>query len=421
MNTPSDQPGPKTLHGETRSLALQAAQVREALQELRPPDVPAGTLQDLTQLADSLSQIGLTMGAFEAEHSNMLALAEISSVVNSSLELDEVLRVVMDNIVRLTGAERGFLMLRDEKGDMVTRVARNWEQESIESDEAATSRTVVQRVIASGAPIVSTDAQGDHRFSDQASVVALNLRSIVCVPLKAKGELIGVIYADHRLRTGLFARAERDLLAAFANQAAIAIENARLFEKLRRSNVDLELAYDATIAGWSHALDLRDNETEGHSQRVTDLSLGLARLFGLREEELVHVHRGALLHDIGKMGVPDQVLLKAGPLTDDEWVVMKKHPAFAYEMLSPIQYLRAAADIPYCHHEKWDGTGYPRGLKGVQIPLAARIFALVDVWDALTSDRPYRKAWSREKALEYIRSQAGTHFDPQVVKVFLEQ
>jgi putative nucleotidyltransferase with HDIG domain len=165
---------------------------------------------------------------------------------------------------------------------------------------------------------------------------------------------------------------------------------------------------------------LRDKETEGHTQRVTEMAVKLARTFDLNDEELVQVRWGALLHDIGKMGVPDEILHKPGPLTDEEWAVMKKHPTFAYDMLSPIHYLRLALDIPHCHHERWDGTGYPQGLKGTQIPLVARIFAVVDVWDALNSDRPYRAAWTKEKAREYIRTASGTHFDPQVVDAFLQ-
>lgn len=179
-------------------------------------------------------------------------------------------------------------------------------------------------------------------------------------------------------------------------------------------------AYDATIEGWSRAMDLRDKETEGHTLRVTDLSVELARMMGINEGELVFIRRGALLHDIGKLGVPDAILLKANQLSDAEWEVMRKHPQYAYEMLSPIEYLRPALDIPYCHHEKWDGTGYPRGLKGEEIPLAARIFAVVDVWDALTSDRPYRPAWSHEEAMKYIKEQSGKHFDPNVVEKFIE-
>jgi putative nucleotidyltransferase with HDIG domain len=205
-----------------------------------------------------------------------------------------------------------------------------------------------------------------------------------------------------------------------AGQAAIAIDNFQLFEGLQRSTDELEQAYDATIEGWSHALDLRDHETEGHTQRVTEMTVALAREAGLDEAELLQVRWGSLLHDIGKMGIPDRILLKPGPLTDEEWVIMKKHPTFAWEMISPIRYLHTALDIPYCHHEKWDGTGYPRGLRGAQIPIPARIFAVVDVYDALTSDRPYRKAWSKENTLDHIREQSGKHFDPEVVDTFLK-
>jgi putative nucleotidyltransferase with HDIG domain len=193
-----------------------------------------------------------------------------------------------------------------------------------------------------------------------------------------------------------------------------------MFNSLQRSNVELMLAYDTTLEGWSKALDLRDKETEGHTQRVTEMTVRLAQVMGFKDNELVHIRRGALLHDIGKMGIPDSILLKAGPLTDEEREIMCHHPAYAYEMLYPISYLRPALDIPYCHHEKWDGTGYPRGLKGDQIPLAARIFAAVDVWDALRSDRPYRAGWPVERVREHIQSLSGTHFDPEVVDVFLE-
>jgi putative nucleotidyltransferase with HDIG domain len=197
-------------------------------------------------------------------------------------------------------------------------------------------------------------------------------------------------------------------------------ELSSLVKDVQRVNAELSLAYDSTIEGWSRALDLRDKETEGHSQRVTEMTLQLARAMGVSEEELIHIRRGALLHDIGKMGVPDQILLKPDKLTDDEWVIMRKHPVYAYELLTPIPYLRPALDIPHCHHEKWDGTGYPRGLKGEQIPFAARLFALIDVVDALRSDRPYRKGWPEERVIEHIRAQSGTHFDPRVVEAFLQ-
>ena len=179
-------------------------------------------------------------------------------------------------------------------------------------------------------------------------------------------------------------------------------------------------AYDATIEGWSRAMDLRDKETEGHTLRVTELSEKLGRIMGISEEDLVYMRRGALLHDIGKLGVPDAILLKPDQLTSDEWGIMRQHPQYAYDMIQPIEYLRPALDIPYAHHEKWDGSGYPRHLKGEEIPLPARIFSIVDVWDALTSDRPYRPAWNKEKVLEYIKDQSGTHFDPYVVEQFLK-
>jgi adenylate cyclase len=231
----SDKTRPTTIHEHINTLALQAGKLRDELQKKKLRDLPMNVVDDLGHLAVSLSKIGLQMESFEAEHSNLWALADIGQVINSSLELDEVLRIVMDNIVHLTRAERGFLMLRNEKGEMVTRVARNWEQESIKSSEAATSRTIVQRVIESGEAIVTTNAQEDHRFSGQESIVALNLRSILCVPLKVKNELIGVIYADNRIRTGIFAETEKDLLIAFSNQAGVAIENARLFSSLRQT------------------------------------------------------------------------------------------------------------------------------------------------------------------------------------------
>jgi putative nucleotidyltransferase with HDIG domain/PAS domain S-box-containing protein len=182
---------------------------------------------------------------------------------------------------------------------------------------------------------------------------------------------------------------------------------------------ELIQSYETTLEGWSRAMDLRDKETEGHTRRVTELTVRMARAMGLAERVIVNMRRGALLHDIGKLGIPDHILLKTGKLTDEEWVIMRKHPLFAYEMLQPINFLKHSLDIPYCHHEKWDGSGYPRGLKGEEIPLAARIFAIVDVWDALRSDRPYREGWSVEKVLDHIRSQSGKHFEPKVVEVFL--
>ncbi len=190
-------------------------------------------------------------------------------------------------------------------------------------------------------------------------------------------------------------------------------------EALQAAHRELEEAYDRTIEGWVRALDLRDRETEGHTQRVTEMTVKLARACGIADSEIIHIRRGALVHDIGKIAIPDEITKKTGPLNPDEWDIMHKHPQYAYEMLSPIQYLQPALDIPYCHHERLDGSGYPRGLKGEQIPLAARLFAIVDVWDALISDRPYRKGNPPEMAMGYLREQAGRQFDEELVGVFL--
>jgi putative nucleotidyltransferase with HDIG domain len=300
------------------------------------------------------------------------------------------------------GAERGFRTPAIRKAKV--RLGESY------AGRAALERELVQ--------IKNISAESDNLFLADL----LNGEDFVCyygLPLISKGQVKGVLEVFQRVPHEPDAE-WLDFLNVLAGQAAIAIENAMLFESLQRSNLELTLAYEATIEGWSRALDLRDKETEGHTLRVTEMTVQLARTFGLSETELVQVRWGSLLHDIGKMGVPDGILLKSSPLTEEEWVAMKKHPTFAYQMLSPIRYLRQALDIPYCHHEKWDGSGYPHGLPGNQIPLVARIFAVVDVWDALSSDRPYRPAWPRDKIRAHILALSGTHFDPVVVDKFME-
>ena len=224
---------------------------------------------------------------------------------------------------------------------------------------------------------------------------------------------------DNRARAGIFQEHDLALITAFADQAAVAIDNPRLFDDLQAKPHELEEAYQATLEGWAQALDMRDKETEGHTQRVTILTQRLARSMGVSEEELVHIRRGALLHDIGKKAISDNILLKPGKLTEDERAVMQKHPQYAYDMLKRIEFLFPALPIPYCHHEKWDGTGYPRGLKGEDIPFSARIFPVIDVYDALVSNRPYRKGMPIEEVREMIRNDSGTHFYPRVVEAFM--
>jgi HD-GYP domain-containing protein (c-di-GMP phosphodiesterase class II) len=263
----------------------------------------------------------------------------------------------------------------------------------------------------------------DLRETTQVAYDPLILRegfvSYIGIPLIVKGQIKGLFEIFSRIK---FSPDHRwmEFMHTLSGQAAIAIDNSQLFDNLQRSNQEIRQAYDTTLEGWARALELRDRETEGHTRRVTELTMRLAQFMNIREDELVNINRGVLLHDIGKMGVPDQILRKTGPLTETEWVEMRKHPQYAYDLLTPIPYLRPALDIPYCHHEHWDGSGYPRGLKATQIPLSARLFSIVDIWDALLSDRPYRNAWPRAKVLEYLNEISGTILDPTIVRAFLE-
>jgi putative nucleotidyltransferase with HDIG domain len=355
----------------------------------------------------------------QLEH--LTALSAIDRFTASNLDLSLSLSEILTHVIMELGIDAADILILNSNSQML----------EFGAERGFRSRTIRRRQVRLGESYAGRAALNRQlvqipNLADEPDNLLLTTflpdDNFICyfgVPLLAKGQVKGVLEVFHR--TALEPDAEWfDFLKALAGQTAIAIENASLFESLQRSNSELTLAYDATIEGWSHALDLRDKETEGHTQRVTEMAVDLARASGLNEAELVQVRWGALLHDIGKMGVPDGILLKPGPLSDEEKMIMQKHPTFAYEMLSPIRYLRLALDIPYCHHEKWDGTGYPRGLKGAQTPLVARIFAVVDVWDALTSDRPYRTAWTKEKTREHIRAASGTHFDPQVVAEFMQ-
>ena len=243
-------------------------------------------------------------------------------------------------------------------------------------------------------------------------------QSALCVPMLAKGEVLGVIQLQSPVLNG-FSTEDAEMMSIVANTAAVAIQNAALVESLQNSRIEIQEAYDATLEGLSRALELRDLETEGHTRRVAELTLNLGRWLKLDECQLVDLWRGAFLHDIGKIGVPDAILHKPGPLTIAEWVEMRKHAEFGYRILSDVPFLKNSLEVPHYHHEKWDGSGYPAGLKNEEIPLSARIFAIVDVWDALLSDRPYRKAWSREQTLAYIQEGAGTYFEPRLVTEFL--
>lgn len=349
------------------------------------------------------------------------ALQSIDRAINASLDLRMILHILLEYVATQLHVDAAAVLLLDPHLKILNYVAgRGFRTPAIQDvhirlGEGFAGRAALERHM----------VQVEHSMQIQESpqFAALwageGFAGYYGVPLIVKGQVKGVLEVFQR--APLAAEPEWiNFLKTLAGQAAIAIDSAQLFADLQRSNTDLLLAYEATIEGWSHALDLRADEIDGHTLRVADMTLRLARAAGMTEDELTHIRHGALLHDIGKMGVPDEILLKSGKLTDAEWRIMHKHPTYAYELLAPIAYLRSALDIPYCHHEKWDGSGYPRGLKGEQIPRPARLFAVVDVWDALTSDRPYRQAWSNQKTQAYLREQAGRHFDPHVVELFLQ-
>jgi len=349
------------------------------------------------------------------------ALRRIDQVITSSLDLRVTMNMLLGQTLQLMAVDAAAVLLYQPELQSLDYVAgQGFRTRALQSTtlrlgqgfagQAALKQEVVQ---------VFELNKLQTGFLRSPEFSAENFVAYIGVPLIAKGNIIGVLEIYHRKP---LAPDEEWMafLETLAGQAAIAIDNINLFNNLEMSNLELVQAYDATIEGWARALELRDMETEGHSRRVVDMTLDLARRLGVKEEQLMHIRQGALLHDIGKMGVPDSILQKSGPLTDDEWEIIHHHPVYANKWLSPIAYLKPALDIPYCHHEKWDGTGYPRGLQGEQIPMAARIFALVDVWDALTSNRPYRSAWSEKKTLAYIKKQSGKHFDPVVVEAFLK-
>lgn len=352
----------------------------------------------------------------------MAALRAIDVAISATLDLRLTFDVFLDQVSTQPAVDAVSILLFNEQTQrleftdgrgFLTPAIR---QSSLRMGEGLAGRVAQER----RSTFIADLARPEFLFSRSALLVGENFVTYSGIPLVAKGQLKGVLEIYSRARIVQDPQ-WLDFLEAIAGQAAIAIENATLYENLQRSSLELALAYDATLEGWSRALELRDRETQGHSDRVTELTLQVAQEMGLKPSDLVHVRRGTLLHDIGKMGVPDSILLKPGPLNPEEWEIMRRHPLYAFEMLAPIEYLRPAMDIPYCHHERWDGTGYPRGLEGEQIPMAARIFSVIDVWDALLSNRPYRSAWSEVRVREYILSKAGRHFDPLVVKIFMQK
>lgn len=339
--------------------------------------------------------------------------------------LPELLQTVAHETASALHAHRAIIILFDPHSKQVRHIEYGGvlEVNPPVIDYETLMQGLTGWVMQENRPTISAKDSLDPRENETVRAIRKTNQTgcVMVAPISHRGTVLGTLTALNQIHERDFTAQDLELLTTIATQTAIAIENIRLFEDLRRSNQNITLAYDATIEGWSRALELRDHETQGHTLRVTEMTLQFAQLLGFDGEALTHIRRGALLHDIGKMGVPDRILQKPGELTPEEWQVMRLHPQYAYEMLAPIEYLHPALDIPYCHHEKWDGSGYPRGLKGEQIPIAARIFAIIDVWDALTSPRPYRSAvWSATQTMQHIQKNAGIHFDPALIKIFIE-
>ncbi|MBN1537460.1 MAG: GAF domain-containing protein [Anaerolineales bacterium] len=388
-----------------------------ALWVFRDYKFEADELRILEAIADMAANALQRASLFEKtalQLRQLTSLQAIDHAITGSMDLNVTLNILLDQVItQLNIHSAAVLLFNSISQTLEYSASKGFTTENLKKYRARRGGGLASQAV-TRLEIITCEMGGcpDYPFLSETGYVTQ-----IAVPLIAKGQVKGVLELFHR--DNLVTTPEwRNFFETLASTAAISIDNATLFADVQRANIELSMAYDATIEGWSRALDLRDQETEGHTQRVVQMTLELANDLGITGKELIHIRRGALLHDIGKMAIPDSILLKPGPLTDEEWVVMRQHPVYAYQLLHPIPYLRQALDIPHCHHEKWDGTGYPRNLKGTQIPLSARIFAVVDVYDALTSDRPYRAAWSKEEALAYIRKNIGTHFEPKVVDAF---
>ena len=350
----------------------------------------------------------------------LMTLRDIDAAIASSTDLRVTLNILMDHALRHLKVDAvDILIYHPELQSLTFLCSTGFRSASPTRPLIRIGEGLAGQVVMKGRLEHIPNLQEMIDYTGDPILAREGFSAYIGIPLIVKGQIKGVFEIFNRSPLSLNDE-WMHFMQTLAGQAAIAIDNSQLFDNLQRSNQEIRQAYDTTLEGWARALELRDRETEGHTRRVTKMTVQLARYMGVSDDDVVNIYRGVLLHDIGKMGVPDQILRKTGPLADHEWVEMRKHPQYAFDLLSPIPYLRPALDIPYCHHEHWDGSGYPRGLKGEQIPLAARIFSIVDIWDALLSDRPYRDAWPEEKVTAYIKDISGTILDPNVVKAFLK-
>lgn len=406
--------------GET-ALNGHGGQEVAVLQVIVAPRTPRGNVEFFATIMRDITERKRAEEVIQTQLRRLASLRSIDLAITASLDLRVTLNVLLEQVTAQLGVDAAGVLLINPQTQTLEHIAgRGFRTGALRHTRLLMGNGYAgQAALERRTIMVPNLVDAPNEFIRAPLFAKEEFQAYYAVPLIGKGRTSGVLEIFHRSALDPD-QAWRDFLDALAGQAAIAIDEAELFDNLQRKNIELTLAYDETLEGWSRALDMRDKETEGHSKRVTEMAVRLARAVGMREQELAHVRRGALLHDIGKLGIPDSILLKPEQLKEQEWEIMKKHPVYAFQMLSPIAYLRQALDIPYCHHEKWDGTGYPRGLKGEEIPQAARIFALVDVWDALRSTRPYRPPWPEERTTEYINEQAGKYFDPGLKDAFLK-
>ncbi len=375
-----------------------------------------GNLTGSVHIVKDITKRKLAEQMLQEELNKTIALRDVGMAISSSLDLRVTLSVLLEKLVTQLGVDAADVLLPDEDGIYLKYSAGiGFRTSAIMKTRVRIGKGNVGRAVLERKPLIIPSFSGTLTQALKGE----GFESYVAVPLIARGAIKGALEIFHRKRLDPGPEWLR-FLDLLCGQAAIAIENATMFDSLQRANAELTISYDVTLEGWGKALEFRDAETKGHTERVTEMTLRLARRMGVEEQSLVHIRRGALLHDIGKINIPDSILLKAGPLTEEESKIMRLHPVYAYDLLIAIPFLRPAIEIPYCHHEKWDGSGYPRGLKGETIPFKARIFTVVDVADALISDRPYRRAWPVGKTYDYIRSMREIQFDPAVTDAFLE-
>ncbi len=398
----------------TRSKDIRWVQMRSAIMEWDGQPAAMDMLIDVTERRKAEEQA-------QQQIRHMAALRAVDMAIAASMDLPLTLRVLLEQITGQLAVDAASILLLDNEAQFLVYEAGQGFRSGYPRDTRLSVGLSLpgQAVLQHRLIRIADMALVKDPFWTQDRIQKEGINSYIGLPLISKGSVLGVLELFNRSLLGS-EPAWMNFLEALGNQAAIAIDNASLLKDLHSANLELTLAYDATITGWARALELRDGETEGHSQRVAEMAVELASSMGLHGEVLVQIRRGALLHDIGKMAIPDRVLKKRDNLDEEEWEVMRKHPVYAYELLSTIEFLRPAIDIPYGHHEWWNGSGYPRKLTGETIPLPARIFSVVDVWDALIHDRHYHKGWTAVDALKEIRSLSGVQFDPHVVEAFCD-